>query len=728
MFAASLTGQAISHYRVDQLLASGGMGDVYRGTDLRLGRRVALKFLGGVADSARRRRLLHEAQAAAQLDHPNICTVFEVDESPGGAIFIAMAYYEGETLDRILARGPVALPRALSLALQAGRGLAAAHDELIVHRDIKPANLVITRGDTVKILDFGIATAPGDAAAEPGFVEGTPAYMSPERLRNEAVDQRADIWSLGAVLYELVTGTPPFQGATLEALAASIMGREPVPASARQPGLPARLDEIIGTALAKSPAQRYQRVDAMVRHLAEFQASLDPDSPTRRFPAVGARTSIAVLPFADMTAAHDQEYLCDGLAEEILRALSRIAEFDVTSRTSSFQFKRQLADVREIGGRLNVDFVVEGSVRRAGDRIRIAAQVVNVLDGYCAWYERFDRTMQDIFAVQDEIADQIAAALIGPLTAPKRPSPPAAGGEVYELYLQGRQFIHQHRRKAFDVALHIFARAIELDPAFARAYAGIADCHSFLRLYFGGGDASIRAADEASAHALALAPDLADACASRGLALMLRGQPAEAEEHLRRALALEPRLYDPHYVYGRLCFTLGRLEDAAGHYRDACALVPEAFDAWYLLGMCYRRLGDAPRARATSFECIEAVKRRVRSHPDDTRAWTMGASVLAEMGEPEKAAAWIARALAIDPEESIIRYNAACVYAGIGRPDEAFESLEAALRLGALSKGWAQNDPDLDPLRGDERFDRLMAATTTGDPASDGRTGPGTTA
>jgi TolB-like protein/Tfp pilus assembly protein PilF len=726
MLVANRTGQDVSHYRIEQLLAAGGMGEVYRGTDLRLGRRVALKFVRAVGDAGMRHRLLREAQAAAQLDHPNICTVFEVDEAPGGEIFIAMAFYEGETLDRVLARGPVALVRALSFAVQTGRGLAAAHEELIVHRDIKPANLVITRGDTVKILDFGIATLPGQPAiAEVGTVTGTPAYMSPERLRGEAVDQRADIWSLGAVLYELVTGTPPFRGDTLTDLGAAIAERDPVPASSLQSGVPTRLDEVIATALAKSPALRYERVDTMVRQLMEIQAAVDGEAVTHRVPAAAARASIAVLPFDDMTAAKDQEYLCDGIAEEILRALSLVPDLHVVSRTSAFQFKHQLADVREIGARLNVESVLEGSVRRVGDRVRIAAQLVNVRNGYCRWYGRFDRDIQDIFAVQDEIAEEIARALDLTL-ATRRGRPDAvadADAEVYELYLQGRQFIHQHRRKAFEVALQTFSRAIELNPRFARAYAGIADCHAFLRLYFGGGEAAVRAADEASAQALALAPDLADAHASRGLALMLGGDLPEAEGHLRRAIELDPSLYDPHYVYGRLCFTVGRVEEAAAHYRDACAIVPEAYDAWYLLGMCHRRLKQLARARATSFECIEAVKRRVRSHPDDTRAWTMGASVLAEMGEPEKADKWVARALAIDPDESIIRYNAACVYVSIGRTDQALECLEASLRLGGLEKGWARNDPDLDPLRGDPRFERLIAATGTEDPGGQGSAG-----
>jgi len=339
--------------------------------------------------------------------------------------------------------------------------------------------------------------------------------------------------------------------------------------------------------------------------------------------------------------------------------------------------------------------------------VRISAQLVNVADGYRLWDERFDREMKDIFAIEDEIAEQIARALKLTLAAqaPKRGKPDA---QAHELYLQGRQFFHQHRRKAFEIARQLFAQAIDLSPQYARAYAGLADCDAFLGIYFGGGERAAAAADAASARALALDPDLPDAHASRGQALFLRRDYAQAEHHLRRAIELDSRLYDAHYVFARLCFSTGRIEEAAAAFGQACAVAPESYDSWYLLGMCYRRLGRPDRGRDADFECIEAVKRRIRSHPDDTRAWTMGASVLAEMGEPDTAAAWVGRALAIDADEPIIEYNAACVYVALGRFDDAVGCLEASVRHGSLSAEWARNDPDLDPLRSDPRFQALV--------------------
>ena len=688
------------------------MGEVYRATDRRLGRRVALKFLRPMADAALRQRILREAQAASSLDHPNICTIFEVDEAEGD-VFIAMAFYDGETLDRVLARGPLPPERALNLAAQAARGLAAAHEELIVHRDVKPANLMLARGDTVKILDFGIARILDDPrATDHGSVIGTPAYMSPEQLRDEPVDQRTDIWSLGAVLYEMLTGTRAFPGESVAAAVASVLNATPPRASETRPGIPRRTDEILAKALARDRRLRYERIEDMARDLLDLRSALDSGAITLRRPSATAVSSVAVLPFVDMSPEQNQQFLCDGIAEEILRELARIPELFVASRTSAFQYKNQAADIREIGARLNVGTVLEGSVRRSGDRVRISAQLVSVENGFRLWDERFDRDMKDIFAIEDEIAERIAAAL--KVTLAQQRGVPAGrsstASEAYELFLQGRQFFHQHRRKACEIALQTFERALEVDPGFARAYAGVAECHAFLNLYFGKGVEAVAAADAASAQALELSPGLSDAHAARGLALFLKREFTEAEGFLRKAIALDPRLYDPHYIFGRVCFSQGRISEAAEHFREACALVPEAYDAWYLLGMCYRRLGQAAKARSADLECIEAAKKRLRSHPDDTRAWTMGASVLAELGEPERAAEWVARALAVDRDEPIIAYNAACVYTALGRHDEAFACLEAPVGQGLLNADWVANDPDLDPLRPDPRFAALIAA------------------
>lgn len=700
----------VSHYRIGEKLGTGGMGTVYRAVDEALGRTVALKFLKPsiAADAEASRRFIQEARAASSLDHPNICTIYEAGTTESGEIFIVMPCYEGETLDRIVARGPLSCERAVSLAMQIGRGLAAAHDELIVHRDIKPQNVIVTRGDTVKILDFGLAKLAGAPRSAPGLVIGTPEYMAPEQLRGDPVDQRADIWSLGVLLYESLAGRSPFRAESIEATWRAILDTEPRPLHEVRSDIPSAIDAILVRALAKDRNRRYSRVEEMISDLSRLTSDSDPAAITASHRAAVPKTSIAVLPFADMSPNKDQEHLCDGIAEEILRALGRIEGLHVVSRTSAFQYKGRAADIHDIGARLNVGYVLEGSVRRAGDRVRITAQLIDVADGYRLWYDRFERDLTDIFAVEDEIAEKIATSLRLELSAgPQRTMSPVQL-ESYEIYLQGRQFFHHHRRKSLEIAMQSFERAIAVDPENARAYAGIADCNAFLRLYFGAGEDTIRAADAASRHALAIDPDLAEAHVSRGLALYLSEDAPAAERELSRAIELDPRLYEAHYIAGRVAFSQGRIAEAARHFRDACVLVPESFDSFYLLDMCYRRLGDAPRAHAARLSCAEAVQKRLRQHPDDTRAWTMGAAVSAELGEPYRATQWVKQALAIDRDEPIIAYNAACVYVTLGRHDEAIACLQDSVGRASLSRAWAANDPDLDPLRADPRFIALM--------------------
>jgi TolB-like protein/Flp pilus assembly protein TadD len=704
----------VSHYLIEEKLGAGGMGTVFRALDEKLGRRVALKFpLPGVIPGPEaRERFIAEARAASSLDHPNICTIFDIDSTEDGETFIVMPFYEGETLDQVIARGPLPFDRAIGIAMQIARGLAAAHEELIIHRDIKPQNIVVTPREAVKILDFGLAKLATGRVTRPGQVIGTPAYMSPEHLRGEPLDPRADIWAVGVVLYEMLAGHTPFPSERIESIIHSVLSEPHVQLSLVRSDLPALVDTIVDRALAKDPRLRYERIEQMIADLGTLQSDGDTMAMTVRRAAASRKTSIAVLPFADMTAGRDQGYLCDGIAEEILAALRRIPDLYVASRTSAFQFREYGADVREIGSKLHVDHVLEGSVRRSGDRVRIAAQLINVADGYRLWYERYDREIRDIFAVEDEIADNIAAALEVTLGSERaKPAGPMSSSEAeaYEAYLQGREFSHQLRRKAFEIALQSFRRAIEVEPRYARAYAGIAYCNACLRLYFGAGIETVAAAEEASRKAVEIDPELADARAARGLALFLTGASEDAERELHRAIELDPMLYDAHYIYGRVAFGQGRVAEAAAHFREACRIVPEAYDSWYFLGMCYRRLGEPEKAHGAAVACIEAARKRLRAHPDDTRALTMGAAIFAELGEPERAEKWVRRATAIDPDEPIIEYNAACVYTALGRIDEAISCLAVSVGQGALAKSWVENDPDLDPLRADPRFQALLA-------------------
>ena len=437
------------------------------------------------------------------------------------------------------------------------------------------------------------------------------------------------------------------------------------------------------------------------RLIAQVSGTSPPDS----------RGSIAVLAFSDMSSAKDQEYFCDGIAEEIINHLTRIKSLRVSSRTSSFAFKAKSEDVRLIGQKLGVSAVLEGSVRKAGDKIRITAQLINAEDGCHLWSERYDREMKDIFAIQDEIARSIAATLQIALT-PRESSAigkaPTSDLEAYDYYLRGKKFYFQYKRKGIEFALQVFTRAIELDPDFVRAYAGIADCCSFLYLYAGSHDEHREKANEMSRKALELDPDSAEAHASRGVACSLKKDYRTAEEEFETAIQLDPMLFEAYYFYARVCFVKGELQKAIQMYEKAVEVNPQDYQSPLLMAQIYSDLGEVEKAEASRLRGIEAAKARLMINPDDTRALYMGANGLAALGRYEQGLEWATQALSIDPQEPMVLYNIACVQSLAKSYDEALDTLEKAVRSGLTQKGWLEHDSNLDPLRGSPRYKKLI--------------------
>jgi len=703
-----MIGQTISHYEILTRLGEGGMGIVYKARDLRLGRNVALKFLrpDALRNEQRRARFLREARAAASLDHPNICTVHgieEVDEQ----IFLAMALVEGMSLEQRLRTGPLEPAEAVRTATQVALGLRAAHEHGIVHRDIKSSNIMLTRNSEAKIMDFGLARViEGPDAATTTAGIGTPAYMSPEQIRNESVDQRTDLWSWGVVFYEMLAGRLPFSGENIGAVVYSIVHEDPEPLDQVVPDLPPGLAVIANRALAKRPEDRYPDGATL---LADLRT---PERVCREAPAADTgpakrQPSIAVLRFADISPSHDQGYFCEGLAEEIVNDLAHLEGLRVASRTSVLALEDEPEDIGAIGRRLAVETVLEGSVRKSGERLRITAQLIDVTTGFHLWSEQYDRRLEDVLVIQEEIARRIVDALKVKLSNREEKSlekPGMRDIQAYDLYLRGRQIFYRTKRANLDLALQLFTEATQKDPTFAPALAGMADCHSYRFMYFGGNESDLRRALEASARALELSPDRAEAHAARGLAVSLDKRYDEAERELEEATRLNPGLYEALYAFGQVRLVQGRFQEAAELYERLLRNYPLDHQAPAMLGMVFRELGRPDEAHAAHVRSLENVERHLQLIPDDARATYVGAQELVELGRNEEALAWGRRAQTMAPDDASITYGLACLYSRLGKSDESFHCLEAAIRAGFAYREWAEKDPDLDAIRDDPRY------------------------
>ena len=483
-------GKTISHYKILERLGEGGMGMVYRAEDVRLGRTVAIKVLKGSSTRGKesRQRFISEAHNASTLQHINICTIHEIEETSRGQLFIAMDFYEGETLKKRLTGEVIGTDEVVEIALQIAGGLKKAHENGIIHRDIKPANIYITKDGIVKILDFGLAKRRDQTQFTKAHVRfGTTEYMSPEQIRGEDVDGRSDIWSLGIILYEMLTGRLPFEAEYEQAMVYLILNQEPEDIRVYRKEVPELLLTAVKRSLSKDRDDRYDDITALIDELRNVTSQEKVQRPVWELPPLTPSHSVAVLPFVNIDADPDQEAFCDGLTEELIGALSRIQSLKVVSRSSAFALKHGGMDVRKAGRRLNVRAVLQGSVRRSGNRIRITAQLVNVADGYHLWSERYDREQEDILAIQDDISLAIVDVLKVKILGEERDillKRYTENIEAYNLYHRGTYFFNQFNFALFNKAIQYFKEALEKDPTYAIAYHGLAGCY-FCLAYFG---------------------------------------------------------------------------------------------------------------------------------------------------------------------------------------------------------------------------------------------------
>jgi TolB-like protein len=577
-----MIGKTIHHYKILDKIGEGGMGVVYKALDTRLDRTVALKFMPPDVsrDAVTKERFIREAQTIAALDHPNLCTIHAIEETGDGRLFIAMACYEGETLERKIEKGPLDLVAAVGIALEIARGMSSAHAKGIVHRDIKPSNVFLVTDGRVKVVDFGLAKWFGRTSlTRTGVTLGTSSYMSPEQARGEEVDSKTDIWALGVVLYEMLAGRPPFTGDYEQAVLYAVLNEDPAPLAELRPDAPGGLVQIVERAMAKDRKDRYASARDVIDDLTTVRDGLVSAGAKASAADAGTVPSIAVLPFANLSPEPENEYFGDGLAEELINALARLEGVRVAARTSAFQFRERGADVRAIAKQLNVKSILEGSVRRSGDKLRVAAQLIDAEDGYHIWSDRYERRVEDIFAIQDEITraivDELKIKLKGDAKTPlvKRYTDNI---EAYHLYLKGRYFWNRLSADAWDKCVECYQSAIEMDPEFAPAYAGLSIYHQSLAVW---GDVRPSTAFPLSKQyargALVLDDSIGDAHGSLAtIHFLYDWDMAAAEREFERTGELDPSAAIHHVNYAIFQLIQKRYEEVWAAAKRAVELDP----------------------------------------------------------------------------------------------------------------------------------------------------------
>jgi eukaryotic-like serine/threonine-protein kinase len=609
-----MIGQKISNYKILEKLGGGGMGVVYKAQDLVLDRFVALKFLPSdlSADEEGKKRLVHEARAASALDHPNICTIYEVDETEDGRMFIVMAYCDGVTLKQKIETGSMPLDQVIDIAIQAAEGLARAHEMGITHRDIKSANLMITNRGKVKIVDFGLAqlagqTGLGNAAA----LMGTPAYMSPEQARAEEVDHRTDIWSLAVALYEMATGQLPFTGEYEQEVVYSILNEDPAPITSLRSDIPPELERIIRKGLKKKASARYQRMDEMLNDLRPLRKLPETSLSKHERVETGQRrkraylysgvaallalmilqgflsftgndeamVSLAILPIANAEANPELEYLGDGITESLINSLSQLPTLKVIAFTSVMRYKGKEIDPHTVGRDLDVHAVLVGRVLQHGNNLSISVALVDARNNRQLWGEKYNRKLADILAVQEEITQEISRSLQLRLydDEQKRLAKHyTENPEAYQLYLKGRYFWNKRTAEGLTKGIAYFEQAIEKDPAYALAYTGLADCYTLRSIYDGlPPNESFPKAKAAAMIALEIDENLAEAHASLAMVRFYYDWNwLEAEREFKQALALNPGYATAFHWYAYYLIAMGRVEEAMAAIKHAQELEP----------------------------------------------------------------------------------------------------------------------------------------------------------
>jgi serine/threonine protein kinase/tetratricopeptide (TPR) repeat protein len=730
----SLVGQAVSHYKVTRRLGSGGMGVVYEAEDSRLGRRVALKFLPPemAQDTQLIERFQREARAASALNHPNICTIHSIEQHERQH-FLVMELLEGQTLAQMMGRQPFSMDRLLPMAVQMADALESAHAKGIVHRDIKPANVWVTDRGQIKILDFGLAkierpevpdansvsrmeTMAGELTS-PGAAVGTVSYMSPEQARGQLVDARTDLFSVGTVLYQMACGVLPFGGDTSAVVFDAILNRDPKPVEQLNSNVPPEFGRILAKLLEKDRSMRCQTAAELKTDLNRLKRDLD-SGPKRAAELTESKSgvlnqatkSVAVLYFENLSGVKEDEYLRDGITEDIITELSKIRGLNTFSRPTVLAFRDKQVTPSQIGQQLKAAYVLTGSLRRAGNRLRITTQLVDTATDFPMWSERYDREMKDVFEVQDEIARKIAEALrvtLSPQELEALAIKPTENLQAYDLYLRGKRYARRQTRQDLEFALQMFENAVAMDPSFALAYAACANACAMFYCNFSRDAVWVERARNASGRAVALRWDLPEVQVSQAWVLYATDLLNESVQMVRKAIERKRDCEGAYYLLCRALFSAGRYQEVADVVEIALEASGEDYNVYVPIINALRALGKEEAYRNILQRRMAALENHLKQVPEDARARILLGGDYAELGRVDDCLRETNLAMTLRANEASILYNAACNYCQLGRKPEALEALTKAWEAGFKDATWARRDPDLTLLHDTPEFDRL---------------------